>query len=173
MKPIFESAVVGTSGKSKLYQSSRVIDIFNLTHDVANDVFANTIIKFGKVVTDKEIAIAQSAYDNAISNEDKKKELAYERYLKLDLIQQYKESLIGIRDCIVNTNNGKSFLLPENNSLKGRYHSQSDVLSSIKNNAFSEMIKSHCLPYDQFVLEPVNKLNVSNLIEPEDLNLEE
>lgn len=173
MKPIFESAVVGTSGKSKLYQTSRVIDIFNLTHDVVNDVFASTLLSYGKVVTDKEIAIAQSAYDDVISNEDKKKELAYERYLKLDLINQYKESLIGIRSCIVNTNNGKAFLLPENHKLKGRYHSQYDVLSSIKNTDFSEMIKSHCLPYDQFVLEPVNKLNVCNLIEPEDLNLEE
>lgn len=171
IKPNYESAIVGSAGKSKLYQTNRVIDIFNLTHDVINDVFLNTLSKYGKTVTDKEIAIAQSAYDDELSRIEKRNQQRIEKYNQLELIHSYKESLIGIRDCIVNTNNGKAFLLPENHNLVGRYHSQSDVLT-INTEAFTNMIKAHCLEYDGFALEPVNKLNVERLIEPDDLELE-
>lgn len=171
IKPNYESAIVGTAGKSKLYQTNRIIDIFNLTHDVINDVFTNTLKSFGKTVTDKEIAIAQKEYDDELLKIEKRNQQRIEKYNQLELIHSYKESLIGIRDCVINTNNGKAFLLPEHN-LVGRYHSQSDVLTSINEQAFTDMIKSHCLEYDSFVLEPVNKLNVERLIEPEDLELE-
>ncbi|MFV0596968.1 hypothetical protein [Shewanella sp.] len=171
-KPNYDSAIVGTAGKSKLYQTSRVIDVFNLTHDVVGDAFSNCLMKFGKTVTDKEINIAQQAYDNLLVEIEKKKQADYDRFLVLDLIHSYKISLIDIRDCVINTNNGKAFLLPENHKLVGRYHSQSDVLSSVNDQAFTDMIKAHCLPYDSFVLEPVSRLNVERLIEPEDLELD-
>lgn len=170
-KPNYDSAIVGTSGKSKLYQTSRVIDVFNLTHDVINDVFTNVLISYGKTVTDKEINIAQQSYDEELLNIEKRKALEIERYNQLSLIHSYKESLIDIRDCVINTNNGKAFLLPENHKLVGRYHSQSDVLTNAEQ-AFTDMIKAHCLPYDSFVLEPVSRLNVERLIEPEDLELD-
>lgn len=172
IKPNYESAIVGSSGKLKLYQTNRVIDIFNLTHDVINDVFLNTLSKYGKTVTDKEIAIAQKAYDDELLKIEKYNQQRIEKYNQLALIHSYKESLIDIRYCVVNTNNGKAFLLPENHNLVGRYHSQSDVLTSVNTEAFTDMIKAHCLGYDGFVLEPVNKLNVERLIEPEDLELD-
>ena len=172
IKPNYESAIVGTAGKSKLYQTNRVIDIFNLTHDVINDVFTNTLKSFGKTVTDKEIGIAQKEYDIELLKIEQRNQQRIEKYNQLELINSYKQSLIGIRDCVVNTNNGKAFLLPENHNLVGRYHSQSDVLTSVNEQAFTDMIKAHCLPYDGFVLESVNKLNVERLIEPEDLELE-
>ncbi|AGM44171.1 hypothetical protein [Aeromonas hydrophila] len=165
MTPIYDTAVIGKNGKTKFYDSARVIEIFNLIHQPANNAFYGNLKK--PVCTDEHIDAATAAYEQAIEWE-KQRDVNRQMYLdEQDLLQSYRESLIGNRDCLVNTNTNKVFLLPDNHGLFGRYHNLISVMTLPSD--YADFITSQSTSeFDCFVLEPVMQVTVSRLLEPED-----
>ncbi|MBW3527226.1 hypothetical protein KO533_11710 [Shewanella sp. NKUCC05_KAH] len=167
MKPIYDTAIVGVDNKTKIYQTSKAIEIFSLCVDTGSNAFADTLLGFGKTVTENQIKLAEKAYDDVLMDIEHKKQREIEKQNELDLINAYRESLIDIRTCLVNTNNNKVFLLSDSHKLVGRYHSYQDVFNSA-DKSFIELINLHSLPSDKYVLEPVSSLTVDRLLEVED-----
>ncbi|HEH9416042.1 TPA: hypothetical protein SIA31_000006 [Aeromonas sobria] len=165
MTPIYDTAVIGKNGKTKFYDSERVIEIFNLIHQPANNAFYGNLKK--PVCTDEHIEEATAAYDQAIEFA-KQRDVNHQIYLDDQcLLQAYRESLIGSRDCLINTNTNKVFLLPDNHGLSGRYHNLTSVMTLPSE--YTDFITSlSTSELDGFVLEPVMQLTVSRLLEPED-----
>lgn len=167
MKPTYESAVIATDGKKKIYQTSRVIEIFKLIVKPTNNAFYGSLIDVGDVCTDEDILNAVKAYANALNREAKLEQINKKKQEEDDLLQAYKESLIDIRDCLVNSNNGKVFLLPDNHILIGQYHSFVD-LECLPDDVF-ELIEKHSTSLvDTFTLEKVSPLTASRIMELED-----
>ncbi|WP_447824324.1 hypothetical protein [Aeromonas salmonicida] len=167
MKPFYQNAVIATDGKTKFYQSSRVIEIFKLVMKPEHNAFYGSLIGVGDVCTDEHIETATKAHEAAnerISKQDAFKRKAQE---ELDLLQAYKESLVDVRDCLVNSNNGKVFLLPENHKLEGQYHSFID-LECLPDSEFDFIEKHSTSLVDTFVLQKVSPLTASHIMELED-----
>lgn len=167
MKPIYDSAVIGLDGKTKVYRTTKVIEIFNMCIEIVSNAFAGTLLSFGKTVTENQIKEAERAYDDVLMDIEHKKQRDIEKQDQLDLIDAYRESLIDIRTCLINTNNNKPFLLPDSHKLVGRYHSYQDVFNGT-DKSFVDLINEHSLPSDKYVLEPVSSLTVDRLLEVED-----
>lgn len=167
MKPIYDSAVIGLDGKTKVYQTTKVIEIFNMCIEIVSNAFAGTLLSFGKTVTDSQIKEAERAYDDVLMDIEHKKQREIERQDRLLLIDAYRESLIDVRTCLINTNNNKPFLLPDSHKLVGRYHSLTDVVNNT-DKSFVDLINEHSLPSDKYILEPVSTLTVDRLLEVED-----
>ncbi|WP_338259713.1 hypothetical protein, partial [Shewanella sp. M-Br] len=66
MKPIYDSAVIGLDGKTKVYQTTKVIEIFNMCIEIVSNAFAGTLLSFGKTVTENQIKEAERAYDDVL-----------------------------------------------------------------------------------------------------------
>lgn len=167
MKPYYQSAVVAIDGKTKIYQTSRVIEIFKLAIEPKHSAFYGNIIGFGDTCTEEQIDIATAAHEAMEQRAEKQDLIKRKQQEELDLIQSYKESLIDVRECLVNSNNGKVFLLPENHGLVGMYQSFLDI--EILPEAEFDFIEKHSNPLmDTFVLEPVSQLTASRIMELED-----
>ncbi|WP_447835394.1 hypothetical protein [Aeromonas salmonicida] len=167
MIPTYQSAVIATDGKKKIYQTSRVIEIFKLIVKPTNNAFYGSLIGTGDVCTDEDIEHATKAHEQALERVLKQEKMKRKQDEEIELLNAYKESLIDVRDCLVNSNNGKVFLLPENHTLNGQYHSFAD-LDSLPDSLF-ELIEKHSTSLvDTFVLEKVSKLTASRIMELED-----
>ncbi|WP_368208336.1 hypothetical protein [Aeromonas sp. R4-2] len=167
MKPYYQSAVVAIDGKTKIYQTSRVIEIFKLAIEPKHNAFYGSIIGSGDTCTEEQIDIATAAHEATEQRNEKQEQIKRKQQEEKDLIQSYKESLIDVRDCLVNSNNGKVFLLPENHGLVGMYQSFLDI--EILPEADFNFIEKHSNPLmDTFVLEPVSQLTASRIMELED-----
>lgn len=167
MKPIYDSAVIGLDGKTKVYQTTKVIEIFNMCIEIVSNAFAGTLLSFGKTVTENQIKEAERAYDDVLMDLEHQKQRDIEKQNNLNLIDAYRELLIDVRTCLINTNNNKPFLLPDSHKLVGRYHSYQDVFNGT-DKSFVDLINEHSLPSDKYVLEPVSTLTVDRLLEVED-----
>ncbi|QLH66498.1 hypothetical protein HXV88_08535 [Aeromonas veronii] len=167
MKPYYQSAVVAIDGKTKIYQTSRVIEIFKLAIEPKHNAFYGSIIESGDTCTEEQIDIATAAHEATEQRNEKQEQIKRKQQEEKDLIQSYKESLIDVRDCLVNSNNGKVFLLPENHGLMGMYQSFLDI--EILPEADFDFIEKHSTSLvDTFVLEPVSQLTASRIMELED-----
>ena len=167
MKPVYDSAVIALDGKTKVYQTTKVIEIFNMCIEIVSNAFAGTLLSFGKTVTDSQIKEAERAYDDVLMDIEHKKQRDIEKQHEIDLIDAYRESLIDVRTCLINTNNNKPFLLPDSHKLVGRYHSYQDVVNNT-DKSFVDLLNEHSLLSDKYVLEPVSSLTVDRLLEVED-----
>lgn len=167
MKPVYQNAIVAEDGKKKLYETNRVIQIFNLVVKPKNNAFTGNLISVGDICTEEDIKAAMTAYEKSVERTNHLEEMQRKHQEELDLIRAYKESLIGIRECIINTNNGKVFLLPENHSLVGMYQSFLD-LESLNGKLFDFIEKHSTSMVDTFILETVTKLTADKLMEVED-----
>ncbi|WP_421349870.1 hypothetical protein [Aeromonas veronii] len=167
MKPYYQSAVIAIDGKTKIYQTSRVIEIFKLAMEPKHNAFYGSIIGSGDTCTEDQIDIATAAHEATEQRNEKQELMKRKQQEEQDLIRAYKESLIDVRDCLVNSNNGKVFLLPENHGLVGMYQSFLD-LETLPEADFNFIEKHSTSLVDTFVLEPVSKLTANRIMELED-----
>ncbi|MGL6535311.1 hypothetical protein ACSZN5_21205 [Aeromonas caviae] len=167
MTPNYQSAVVATDGKKKFYETSRVVQIFKIVMKPVNNAFCGSLMSCGDVCTDEQIETATKAHDEAIERIRQQDKIKRKQQEEIDLLQAYKESLIDVRECVVNSNNGKVFLLPEDHNLIGQYQSLTD-LESLPDEIF-EYIEQHSTSLvDTFILEKVSALTASRIMELED-----
>lgn len=167
MTPNYQSAVVATDGKKKFYETSRVVQIFKIVMKPVNNAFCGSLMSCGDVCTDEQIEAATKAHDEAIERIRQQDKIKRKQQEEIDLLQAYKESLIDVRDCVVNSSNGKVFLLPEDHNLIGQYQSLTD-LESLPDEIF-EYIEQHSTSLvDTFILEKVSALTASRIMELED-----
>lgn len=167
MKPFYQSAVVATDGKTKFYQTSRVIEIFKLAIKPSHNAFYGSLVGVGDICTEEQIEAAALAHEAAEQRFEKQELIKQKQMEELDLLQSYKESLIDVRDCLVNSNNGKVFLLPENHGLIGMYQSLLDI-ETLPEADFNFIEKHSTSLVDTFVLEPVSRLTANRIMELED-----
>ncbi|HDX8431745.1 TPA: hypothetical protein RQN22_001822 [Aeromonas dhakensis] len=167
MKPFYQSAVIATDGKAKFYETSRVIEIFELVMKPNHKAFYGSLISCGDVCTDEQIETATQAHDEANKRIKQQELIQSKQQAELDLLQAYKESLVDVRDCLVNTNNGKVFLLPEDHGLIGQYQSFLD-LEVLQGSLFDFIEKHSTSLVDTFILEKVTMLTASRIMELED-----
>lgn len=167
MKPTYQSAVIATDGKNKIYQTSRVIEIFKLIMKPKHNAFYGSLVSTGDVCTDEQIEIATKAHDEANERIRKQELIQSKQQEERELLQAYKESLVDVRDCLVNSNNGKVFLLPEIHKLFGQYHSFVD-LECLPDSVFDFIEKHSTSLVDTFILEKVSPLTASRIMELED-----
>ncbi len=168
MTPNYQSAVVATDGKKKFYETSRVVQIFKIVMKPVNNAFCGSLMSCGDVCTDEQIEAATKAHDEAIERIRQQEKIKRKQQEEIDLLQAYKESLIDVRDCVVNSSNGKVFLLPEDHSLFGQYQNLMDLEASLPREVF-EYIEQHSTSLvDTFILEKVSALTASRIMELED-----